>query len=143
MENSFSSASSGVVSSSTFNEGLPNCRCGVRCKLQVSWTEANPGRRFLGCGKYDRTSTHCGFFSWYDPPTPKFAGKVIIGLLRKNEKMRTLNAEFALLLQKLEQEKKEKNLLVEKMEQSKGFTCNEIVMFCFFFWFLPLQFGLL
>ncbi|KAJ1388750.1 hypothetical protein SESBI_38841 [Sesbania bispinosa] len=52
MENSFSSASSGIGSSSTLNEDLPNCRCGVRCKLQVSWTETNPGRRFLGCSYY-------------------------------------------------------------------------------------------
>ncbi|KAJ1380868.1 hypothetical protein SESBI_45676 [Sesbania bispinosa] len=131
MEDSFSLGNSGVVSSTTKNEDLETCRCGIRSKLQASWTETNPGRRFIGCGKYDGSSIHCGFFCWYNPPTPKFAGKVIIGLLKKNEKLKAKNEEFAFLVQKLEQqEKEEKNLSVEKIEQHKTMSWKERIMFC-------------
>ncbi|XP_074283611.1 uncharacterized protein LOC141608151 [Silene latifolia] len=43
------------------------CRCGVPVSLLRSWTQDNPGRRFLK-GKFSNPefSRGCGYFSWYD-----------------------------------------------------------------------------
>ena len=30
----------------------PLCFCGKASKISTSWTDINPGRRFLGCGQY-------------------------------------------------------------------------------------------
>ncbi|KAL4272525.1 hypothetical protein GQ457_13G023110 [Hibiscus cannabinus] len=34
--------------------GIPICRCGLKVKVVVSWTDDNPGRRFYGCKNYGR-----------------------------------------------------------------------------------------
>ncbi|KAJ1431410.1 Zinc finger, GRF-type [Sesbania bispinosa] len=108
MEDSTSSASSGMVSS-TLNDTIQFCICGVQCKVKVSRTGKNPGRRFLGCGNYDGVSSHCDFFCWYDPPTPKHCTKVVSDMLRKNEdllaELKAHKEQILVLEQKLEIEK--------------------------------------
>ncbi|XP_058763747.1 uncharacterized protein LOC131637175 [Vicia villosa] len=43
------------------------CRCGLDAPLMTSWTDANPGRRFYGCGMYKiQGSKRCNHFVWYD-----------------------------------------------------------------------------
>ncbi|KAI8566008.1 hypothetical protein RHMOL_Rhmol02G0005800 [Rhododendron molle] len=44
------------------------CRCGEKAPLRTSKTNANPGRRFLGCVNYEENNA-CKFFIWVDPPT--------------------------------------------------------------------------
>ncbi|KAI8556757.1 hypothetical protein RHMOL_Rhmol05G0279900 [Rhododendron molle] len=57
-------------SSSHFNsifEGPP-CKCGIPAPIRTSKTEANRGRRFLGCINYKQPSrSGCDFFFWIDP----------------------------------------------------------------------------
>ncbi|KAJ1382624.1 Zinc finger, GRF-type [Sesbania bispinosa] len=83
------SASSGgtMSSSSRLLDGNKFCTCGVNCKLQTSWTEKNPGRRFFGCGNYGSVEA-CNFFSWYDPPTSERATKILWSIMQKNEKLK-------------------------------------------------------
>ena len=40
------------------------CFCGVPAPLMRSWTDDNPGRRFVGCGNYKMKP--CKFFDWVD-----------------------------------------------------------------------------
>ncbi|CAI9087491.1 OLC1v1021567C1 [Oldenlandia corymbosa var. corymbosa] len=67
-----------------------SCYCGKASKLRTSWTDANPGRRFLCCKKYGRSSG-CGFFQWYDKPMCEQSTWVIPSLLRN---VRTQEAEL-------------------------------------------------
>ncbi|XP_058768557.1 uncharacterized protein At4g04775-like [Vicia villosa] len=58
-----SEASSRTKSSSIHGE----CRCGLDAPLMTSWTDANPGRRFYGCGMYKiQGYKRCNHFVWYD-----------------------------------------------------------------------------
>ncbi|XP_050211032.1 uncharacterized protein LOC126661249 [Mercurialis annua] len=61
---------------------FPLCRCRKVASLKTAWTNANPGRRFLGCGRYGMTGA-CKFFAWVDDPADDQYRKVILGLLRR------------------------------------------------------------
>ncbi|KAF9588525.1 hypothetical protein IFM89_013019 [Coptis chinensis] len=41
-----------------------SCFCGERAPIQVSFTDKNPGRKFVGCKKFP--NGHCEFFVWVD-----------------------------------------------------------------------------
>ncbi|KAI8571637.1 hypothetical protein RHMOL_Rhmol01G0135300 [Rhododendron molle] len=56
--------------------------CGNQRLLRTSWTDPNPGRRFLGC-----TKAGCKGFDWVDPPMCRRAVQIIPGLLRKTNKL--------------------------------------------------------
>ncbi|XP_058784860.1 uncharacterized protein LOC131659725 [Vicia villosa] len=60
------------------------CRCGLDAPLMTAWTDANPGRRFYGCGMY-KIQGHkmCNHFVWYDEElTPR--EKELISLLNES-----------------------------------------------------------
>ncbi|XP_058194354.1 uncharacterized protein LOC131311052 [Rhododendron vialii] len=57
------------------------CYCGKVGKTTTSWTDSNPGRRFIGCERYGKDGA-CGFFVWVDPPMCARSRVVIPGLLR-------------------------------------------------------------
>ena len=88
------------------------CHCGKRCVLKTSWTDHNPGRRFLGCSQYGvglvnsiiyslsffmilylsvalilQSVGACGFFVWVDPPLCSRARQIIPGLLRRTNEL--------------------------------------------------------
>ncbi|CAL5437123.1 unnamed protein product [Camellia sinensis] len=56
--------------------------CGRRRLIQTSWTDANPGRRFLSC-----PTNSCNQFTWVDPPMCSRAMQIIPGLLKKVNKL--------------------------------------------------------
>ncbi|KAL2500855.1 uncharacterized protein Fot_34703 [Forsythia ovata] len=58
------------------------CLCGRIAATRTSWTENNPGRRFLGCSFYGRPDA-CDYFKWVDTPLlhPRYKS-VINGLLK-------------------------------------------------------------
>nr|GLL44698.1 uncharacterized protein LOC109177281 [Ipomoea trifida] len=61
---------------------IPNCQCGQRLKLQTSWTNENPGRRYWEC-RFDHGGQMGGFVRWYDPPMCARSRRIIPGLLRR------------------------------------------------------------
>lgn len=46
------------------------CGYGEVPRLQTSWSQHNPARRFLGCPNYLDPTTNCNFFQWVDAPLP-------------------------------------------------------------------------
>ncbi|KAJ9557626.1 hypothetical protein OSB04_012240 [Centaurea solstitialis] len=56
---------------------MVECHCGCRAIVRISWTSANPGRRFFCC---PNTGYDCGFFMWVD--TPMFNRASVDGLLK-------------------------------------------------------------
>lgn len=54
------------------------CYCGGWAVQQTAWTSANAGRRFVSC-----PFRRCGFFNWLDPPLCDRARVIILGLIKK------------------------------------------------------------
>ncbi|XP_009783062.1 uncharacterized protein [Nicotiana sylvestris] len=55
---------------------------GVSPKLNTSWTQLNPGRRFFAC-KIRKKKVGCDYFCWYDDKIPTQAKNIIWGLLKR------------------------------------------------------------
>ncbi|KAG8482721.1 hypothetical protein CXB51_024032 [Gossypium anomalum] len=65
-------------------EVIPVCYCGNPAKLNTSWSNDNPGRRFFGCKKFSSAFRKpCRFFSLFDPPLTPRLRVVLLGLLKK------------------------------------------------------------
>ncbi|MBA0637421.1 hypothetical protein Godav_005193, partial [Gossypium davidsonii] len=65
-------------------EVIPVCYYGNLAKLNTSWFNDNPGRRFFGCKKFGSGfRKSCWFFSWFDPPLTPHSQIVLFGLLKK------------------------------------------------------------
>ncbi|PQM36412.1 uncharacterized protein Pyn_37184 [Prunus yedoensis var. nudiflora] len=60
----------------------PHCYCGRLARLQTSWTESNPFRRFFVCPKSERGKNGCGFFVWVDIEMPRRERALMAWLLR-------------------------------------------------------------
>ncbi|XP_019267457.1 PREDICTED: uncharacterized protein LOC109244774 [Nicotiana attenuata] len=58
------------------------CKCGVSPKLNASWTQLNPGRRFFAC-KIGKKKGGCDYFCWYDDEMPIQVKKIIWDLLKR------------------------------------------------------------
>ncbi|CAH9137507.1 unnamed protein product [Cuscuta epithymum] len=67
-----------------------NCYCGIPAKILTSWTNDNPGRRFLACSR--GTCACCNMFEWLDEEICYRSKMIIPGLLRK---INRLEAELA------------------------------------------------
>ncbi|KAB2053940.1 hypothetical protein ES319_A12G220900v1 [Gossypium barbadense] len=65
-------------------EVIPVCYCGNLAKLNMYWSNDNPGRRFFGCNKFgSRFQKPYQFFSWFDPPFTPRSRIMLLGLLKK------------------------------------------------------------
>ncbi|OIT22588.1 hypothetical protein A4A49_55069 [Nicotiana attenuata] len=58
----------------------PLCYCGVAADLKMSRTPTNPGRRFLGCRRYE-IGEGCG--RWVDPAIEEEHYKTLLAALIK------------------------------------------------------------
>ena len=79
--------------------------CGGRCRGQTSWTDLNPGRRYVRC-----PNNECRNFAWIDPPMCARSVQIIPGLLRRINR-----AEAEVQALKIEEKK-----LLEKNEAMKS-----------------------
>ncbi|KAF5960834.1 hypothetical protein HYC85_002043 [Camellia sinensis] len=64
---------------------MEDVRCifyGRQKVIQTSWTDANPSKRFLSC-----PNNGCNQFAWIDPLMCSRAMKIILGLLKKANKL--------------------------------------------------------
>ncbi|TYG56483.1 hypothetical protein ES288_D08G067300v1 [Gossypium darwinii] len=63
---------------------IPVCYYGNPAKLNTSWSNDNPGRRFFRCKKFgSEFGKPCRFFIWFDPPLTPHSQIVLLGLLKK------------------------------------------------------------
>ncbi|KAI7990449.1 hypothetical protein LOK49_LG12G02497 [Camellia lanceoleosa] len=58
--------------------------CGRKRLIHTTWTNTNPGRRFLSCPNNGYNQ-----FTWVDPPMCNRAMQIIPGLLKKLNEMET------------------------------------------------------
>nr|GMD13395.1 uncharacterized protein LOC109164785 [Ipomoea batatas] len=58
------------------------CRCGYLAPLKMSWSYANPGKRYRACPRYGGNES-CRYFEWMDYDVSERVAKVIRGLLKK------------------------------------------------------------
>ncbi|KAK9678173.1 hypothetical protein RND81_11G193300 [Saponaria officinalis] len=116
--------------SSGSNHNTIKCRCGVPVATLRSWTEDNPGRRFLGC-KFSNPdfSRGCGYFSWYDEGQVEWQKNTINQLMLVKKIMQ---CELAMTktevthLQEQNEKLKEANLLIRQMKPSVDENVDEV-----------------
>ncbi|GKE04149.1 zinc finger, GRF-type containing protein [Tanacetum coccineum] len=70
------------------------CFCGLPAVTRTSWTDTNPGRKFLGCPQIE--GQRCIYFGWLDPPMYQRDMLIISGLLRARNGM---EADMMVLVQ--------------------------------------------
>nr|GLL19972.1 uncharacterized protein LOC109164785 [Ipomoea trifida] len=73
--------SSNNTSSAEFM-GDVRCRCGYFAPLKMSWSYANPGKRYRACPRYGGNES-CRYFEWMDHDVSERVAKVIRGLLKR------------------------------------------------------------
>ncbi|KAH7855616.1 hypothetical protein Vadar_026769 [Vaccinium darrowii] len=106
--------------SSTFQLEYPTCNCGKPSSMRKSKTKENPGRRFLGCGNYEKGKKFWDYFYWIDPaPKEKQMEDNIQALESQNR---------ALLLKCQERENFVQELVKENKELKKKLVAVEGVM---------------
>ncbi|CAH9067921.1 unnamed protein product [Cuscuta europaea] len=84
------------------------CACGIPLKMLTSWTDDNPGRRFLTCSTL-KGNGGCKMFEWVDPEMCPRSKMIIPGLLRK--------------INKLQVELEEKNAMPKKKKKWTVLWC--------------------
>ncbi|CAF1708316.1 hypothetical protein Bca4012_006126 [Brassica carinata] len=90
MASSQSSSSASIGLNAT--NSAPLCHCSQPTSISISWTDANPGRRFFECEEH-------GFFEWLDKDMPCLWPKK--SLLEAREKIRRQTEEIKALREAL------------------------------------------
>ncbi|XP_019167316.1 PREDICTED: uncharacterized protein LOC109163050 [Ipomoea nil] len=68
------------------------CRCGYLAPMKISWSYANPGKRFRACPRYGcefcsaQGNESCRYFEWMDYDVSDRVANVIRGLLKRADK---------------------------------------------------------
>ncbi|GER55222.1 zinc ion binding [Striga asiatica] len=109
------------------------CRCGKKVVTRTSWSDINPGRRYISCEKFKEGG--CPYFVWIEKPLCPRACQIIPGLLRRANKFEAEAEMLQADIHDLEVEQKQMLVKVEKLEatiKSKRFRerlcCNVVVM---------------
>ncbi|XP_031101923.1 uncharacterized protein LOC116005826 [Ipomoea triloba] len=91
--------SSNNTSSAEFM-GDVRCRCRYLAPLKMSWSYANPGKRYRACPRYGGNESY-RYFEWMDYDASKRVAKVIRGLLKRannyEKEIEKLNLYFFLV----------------------------------------------
>ncbi|EOA14157.1 hypothetical protein CARUB_v10027303mg [Capsella rubella] len=100
----------------------PNCYCGRATSIIKSWTNDNPGRRFIRCGVH-------GFVNWADEDKPYGWQKV--SLLEARDEIRQLKDEMKVFKESVQATNEQgltdmNSVLVNKDEQEKYQLENEV-----------------
>nr|GMD06415.1 DNA-(apurinic or apyrimidinic site) lyase [Ipomoea batatas] len=61
------------------------CWCGEVAPVKMSWSTANPGKRYRACPHYGGND-NCWYFEWIDSDVTERVSRVIRGLLKKLDK---------------------------------------------------------
>ncbi|CAN6217459.1 unnamed protein product [Urochloa humidicola] len=94
------------------------CHCHKKAALWISWSDKNPGRRYMTC--YNARNGGCDFGGWYEGPVDVFIRGLLVDLrdaVRALKKERVeLKAAIADTVMKLELSKKETTKMLEAKE---------------------------
>ncbi|XP_058784987.1 uncharacterized protein At4g04775-like [Vicia villosa] len=87
----FSYASTTLSSS---RRRVNRCWCDLESPLMTSWSYANPGMRFYGCGNFRMMRKKgCNHFEWFDEEMSNCAKDVIRSLKDKNDELVNLMSD--------------------------------------------------
>ncbi|WOG96632.1 hypothetical protein DCAR_0415968 [Daucus carota subsp. sativus] len=89
------------------------CSCGNWAVEKTSWTEYNPGRRFLTC-----VNGRCNFFRWNEPEFDA-----------RSKSLTETQNEAAIYKEKMSELKKE--------ARQWKFVCVLLLLYVFHYWFAP------
>ncbi|XP_066391909.1 uncharacterized protein [Miscanthus floridulus] len=54
------------------------CKCGAKAARFISWSDLNPGLRYLKCAR--ARDGGCDFYNWVDPPNSSFKKQLLLNL---------------------------------------------------------------
>nr|GLL16502.1 uncharacterized protein LOC109168447 [Ipomoea trifida] len=92
------------------------CWCGEIAPVRMSWSYANPGKRFRACPRYGvRGNGNCRYFQWLDSDVSDRVAKVIRGLSKRLDKQ---DSE----MQRIQAVIEEKNVKLKK--NNNGFNLS-------------------
>nr|GMD28440.1 DNA-(apurinic or apyrimidinic site) lyase [Ipomoea batatas] len=95
------------------------CWCGEIAPVRMSWSYANPGKRFRACPRYGvRGNGNCRYFQWLDSDVSDRVAKVIRGLLKRLDKQ---DSE----MQRLQAVIEEKNVKLKKNSKNMPPHCGK------------------
>ncbi|KAF8674400.1 hypothetical protein HU200_048231 [Digitaria exilis] len=102
------------------------CHCGMKAALWISWSNDNPGRRYLKCYRArvsNTTEGGCGFITWYEGPCNPFVASLLVDLRDAVWGLKDVNTALRLQLDdvtmRLEQEKNDAIALKELQRMEK------------------------
>ncbi|CAO2183284.1 unnamed protein product [Urochloa humidicola] len=104
------------------------CHCGRKAALWISWSDENPGRRYLKC--FRAREGGCSLIRWYEGPYNPFVQTLLVDLRdavwdlkREREQLRNALADAVM---KLEQQKQVAEDAVTKLEQHKREAVKQV-----------------
>ncbi|XP_058755918.1 uncharacterized protein At4g04775-like [Vicia villosa] len=113
-ESRFSYAS---TNSSSSRRKVNRCWCDLESPLMTSWSYANPGRRFYGCGNFRvMRKKGCNHFEWFDEEMSNRAKDVIRSLKDKNDELVNLMSDTRKNEELLKMKARNEELLKKKMK---------------------------
>ncbi|KAG2601068.1 hypothetical protein PVAP13_5KG567600 [Panicum virgatum] len=85
------------------------CQCGRKAALWISWSDDNPGRRYLKC--YNARSGGCNFMGWFEGPIDEFIRGLLVdlrdtvwGLKRERVELKAALADAVVKMEQLKEE---------------------------------------
>ncbi|XP_019166871.1 PREDICTED: uncharacterized protein LOC109162637 [Ipomoea nil] len=83
------------------------CRCGFLAPMKMSWSYANPGKRYRACPRYGGNDS-CRYFEWMDYNVSERVTNVLRGLLKRANKYEHEIEKLQFTIEKKEHEIKKK-----------------------------------
>lgn len=120
--------------SSIFQLEYPICNCGKPSPIRKSKTKENPGRRFLGCGHYEKGKKNCDYFYWIDPTPKEKEMEAVEGENRALHLKCQERDNFVQQLMKENKKLKKKLVAVEGVDVSYKWKCLFLLCTCIMLW---------
>nr|GMC67475.1 GRF zinc finger protein [Ipomoea batatas] len=79
------------------------CHCGLLAPVKMSWSNANPGKRYRACQRYGGHGS-CRFFQWLDFDVTERVAQLIRGLLKRLDKQQNQIQKLEIDIEKKEVE---------------------------------------
>nr|GLL16352.1 uncharacterized protein LOC109193541 [Ipomoea trifida]GMC72318.1 DNA topoisomerase [Ipomoea batatas]GMC91690.1 DNA topoisomerase [Ipomoea batatas] len=101
------------------------CWCGEVAPIKMSWSDANPGKRYRACPHYGGNG-NCWFFEWIDSDVSERVSRIIRGLLKRLDKKDNEIKRLQTVIEK-DNGVMKKMMLESKFQFCYGFTVGIVV----------------